>query len=81
MIFLKLEKLLKNLINYLKEFLLEINFYKLSVFKSATVPLLSTGVEDFLIINTVTTTAARTATQAITIPAIAPPDNPLELFG
>ncbi len=50
-----------------------------SVCKLATV-VLSTGGVGFLSIIAATAAAIRTTTQAITIPAMAPPDNPLELF-
>ena len=65
------------MIDYLREIriLILFNFYILSVFNSATV-VLSTGGDGFLSMIA----ATRTTTQAITIPAIAPPDNPLELL-
>ncbi len=50
-----------------------------SCFKSTTV-VLSIGGVGFLSMIAATAAAIRTTTQAITIPAIAPPDNPLELF-
>ena len=69
------------MIDYLREIriLILFNFYILSVFNSATV-VLSTGGDGFLSMIAATAAATRTTTQAITIPAIAPPDNPLELL-
>ena len=50
-----------------------------SVFKSTTV-VFSTGGAGFLSIIAAIVAAKSTKTLAITIPAIAPPDNPLELL-
>ena len=55
------------------------NFYMLSVFKS-TMVVLSTGGEGFLSMIAAIETAAKATTQAMTIPAMAPPLKPLELF-
>ena len=51
-----------------------------SCFKSTSVAELSIGGDGFLNIIIAMATAITTTAQAITIPAIAPPDNPLELF-
>ena len=51
----------------------------LSVLNSATV-VFSTGGVDFLSIIAAIAAATSTTTHSITIPAIAPHDNPLELF-
>jgi hypothetical protein len=67
-------------LNYLRErvFIYD-NFYIVSVFKS-TMVVLSTGGVGFLSMIAAIEAAARATTQAITIPAIAPPLKPLELF-
>ena len=57
-----------------------ISFYTFSTdFKSTTVVLSKAGA-DFLHITAIIETARIAITQAITIAAIEPPDNPLELF-
>jgi hypothetical protein len=54
--------------------------YKLSVDFNPTTVLLSIGAEGFLSMIAAIDAATKTTTQAMTIPAIAPPDNPLEVF-
>ena len=68
------------LFNYLRKtvFIFE-NIYMFSVFKS-TMVVLSTGGVGFLSMTAAIEAAARATTQAITIPAIAPPLKPLELL-
>ena len=74
-IYTKINNIYKDLIK------LEINlFYIFSTVFNPTTVVLSIGGDGFLSMIAAMEAAAKTTTQAITIPAIAPPDKPLEFF-